>query len=128
MALIDNGVLIYKNNKLINKDFLDGECFINGIKFSIYPKGFEAKYDDTILYDFIDFYHPYRKIIKKVKGVYFEIKRRDRITRIYIKNQNDTYIIFAGYGIDFEWRDKQIQKAYHYPKRILRELYAINKD
>lgn len=126
MALSDYGILLYKNDKLISKDSYDNTININNTKLSIYPKGCFVKYGDEMLFDFFDINHPYKKIIKKSKGVYFEITPINLAhIYIYIRNGNDSYKVFAGYGIDIDW--KYYCKYYNYPKKILRELYKIEK-
>lgn len=124
MALIDYGVLIIKNNVLLTEDFLsDNHVEINGKTFSVYPKGIDVRYGDHILLDFVDTKHPFRKIMKRVDGVYFEIKPRSRhydLLDIYIRDGEDIYHVFAGYGMDIEW--KKYCKKYNYPNQIMRVL------
>lgn len=127
MALIDYGVIIFKNNKMITEDcILDNEVIINGKKFSIYPKGINAIYDEKTIYEFWDSKHPFRKIEMQINNVYFMVKKIDTILYIYIRNQHDVYKVFSGYGIDTDW--KYFSKEYYYPKKVLKMLRKIEKE
>lgn len=128
MAMIDYGVIMFKNGKMITTDeHLDRELNINGKKFSIYPKGCLVEYNNEFIYEFHDKKHPYRKIRKFIDGVYFELTQRPDNNQIYvyIRNQNDIYQVFSGYGIGVDWK-KWIHK-YNYDKSLVKKLFELDK-
>ena len=128
MALVDYGVLIYKNGELITKDFiLDDNIMIDGKKFSIHPKACFIQYGEEMLMEFLnDVDKTPVKIETTIDNVFFKIRQRKAMVRIYIKSLKDEYVVFAGYGIDMNW--KKFIKYYNYPKAIVRELKKLEKN
>lgn len=85
-----------------------------------------VEYGSEKLYGYFNTEHPFKKIIRIVNGVYFEIKPRGgHVLDIYIRNNNDKYNIFAGYGVDTKW--ELYYKVYHYPKQIVRKLKKFKR-
>ena len=127
MAMSDYGVIMFKNGKMISLDeHLDTSLTIKGKTFSIYPKGCLIQYDNVMIYKYHDIKHPYRKIHKTINGVYFEVIQKPDNNQIYvyIRNQNDIYQIFSGYGIGINW-NKLIQE-YNYDKSIVKKLFELD--
>lgn len=108
MAMTDYGVIMFKNGKMITADeHLDRELHINSKKFSIYPKGYLVEYNNEMIYEYHDKKHPYKKIRKHIDGVYFELTQKPDNNQlyVYIRNQNDIYQVFSGYGIGVNWKN-----------------------
>lgn len=128
MAMTDYGVIMFKNGKMITADeHLDRELHINSKKFSIYPKGYLVEYNNEMIYEYHDKKHPYKKIRKHIDGVYFELTQKTDNNQlyVYIRNQNDIYQVFSGYGIGVNW--KKLIHEYSYDKSIVRKLFELDK-
>lgn len=128
MAMKDYGVIMFKNGKMITADeHLDRELHINSKKFSIYPKGYLVEYNNEMIYEYHDKKHPYKKIRKHIDGVYFELTQKPDNNQlyVYIRNQNDIYQVFSGYGIGVNW--KKLIHEYSYDKSIVRKLFELDK-
>lgn len=128
MSMMDYGVIMFKNGKMITTDeHLDRELDINGKKFSIYPKGCLVEYNNEMIYEYHDKMHPYRKIRKIIDGVYFELTQKPDNNQIYIyiRNQNDIYQVFSGYGIGVNW--KLLINDYNYDKSLVKKLFELDK-
>ena len=128
MAMTDYGVIMFKNGKMIIADeHLDRELHINSKKFSIYPKGYLVEYNNEMIYEYHDKKHPYKKIRKHIDGVYFELTQKTDNNQlyVYIRNQNDIYQVFSGYGIGVNW--KKLIHEYSYDKSIVRKLFELDK-
>ncbi|MFQ6795068.1 MAG: hypothetical protein ACLRT4_20225 [Thomasclavelia sp.] len=128
MAMTDYGVIMFKNGKMITADeHLDRELHINSKKFSIYPKGYLVEYNNEMIYEYHDKKHPYKKIRKHIDGVYFELTQKPDNNQlyVYIRNQNDIYQVFSGYGIGVNW--KKLIHEYSYDKSIVRKLFELDK-
>ena len=128
MAMTDYGVIMFKNGKMITADEdLDRELHINSKKFSIYPKGYLVEYNNEMIYEYHDKKHPYKKIRKHIDGVYFELTQKPDNNQlyVYIRNQNDIYQVFSGYGIGVNW--KKLIDEYSYDKSIVRKLFELDK-
>ena len=128
MAMKDYGVIMFKNGKMITADeHLDRELHINSKKFSIYTKGYLVEYNNEMIYEYHDKKHPYKKIRKHIDGVYFELTQKPDNNQlyVYIRNQNDIYQVFSGYGIGVNW--KKLIHEYSYDKSIVRKLFELDK-
>lgn len=128
MAMTDYGVIMFKNGKMITADeHLDRELHINSKKFSIYPKGYLVEYNNEMIYEYHDKKQPYKKIRKHIDGVYFELTQKPDNNQlyVYIRNQNDIYQVFSGYGIGVNW--KKLIHEYSYDKSIVRKLFELDK-
>lgn len=128
MAMTDYGVIMFKNGKMITADeHLDRELHINSKKFSIYPKGYLVEYNNEMIYEYHDKKHPYKKIRKHIDGVYFELTQKPDNNQLYlyIRNQNDIYQVFLGYGIGVNW--KKLIHEYSYDKSIVKKLFELDK-
>lgn len=128
MAMTDYGVIMFKNGKMITADeHLDRELHINSKKFSIYPKGYLVEYNNEMIYEYHNKKHPYKKIRKHIDGVYFELTQKPDNNQlyVYIRNQNDIYQVFSGYGIGVNW--KKLIHKYSYDKSIVRKLFELDK-